>query len=158
MVYGYRKLHSDLQDIGEKCDINRVHKLMKQEGIKAQVGYRKPRHRGGNQHVVVPNRLQREFNPDAPDNAWVTDITYIKTHEGWPYLAVVLDLFSRKIVGWSMQSLMTKQIVLDALLMAVWRRKPTNQVMVHSDQGSQYTSYEWQHRENSLKNILIHQD
>jgi putative transposase len=74
----------------------------------------------------------------------VTDITYIKTHEGWLYLAVVLDLFSRKIVGWSMQSLMTKQIVLDALLMAVWRRKPTNQVMVHSDQGSQYTSYEWQ--------------
>lgn len=143
-VYGYRKLHSDLQDIGEKCGINRVHKLMKQEGIKAQVGYRKPRHRGGNQHVVVPNRLQREFNPDAPDNAWVTDITYIKTHEGWLYLAVVLDLFSRKIVGWSMQSLMTKQIVLDALLMAVWRRKPTNQVMVHSDQGSQYTSYEWQ--------------
>ena len=143
-MYGYRKLHSDLQDIGEKCGINRVHKLMKQEGIKAQVGYRKPRHRGGNQHVVVPNRLQREFNPDAPDNAWVTDITYIKTHEGWLYLAVVLDLFSRKIVGWSMQSLMTKQIVLDALLMAVWRRKPTNQVMVHSDQGSQYTSYEWQ--------------
>lgn len=143
-MYGYRKLHSDLQYIGEKCGINRVHKLMKKEGIKALVGYRKPRHRGGNQHVVVPNRLQREFNPDAPDNAWVTDITYIKTHEGWLYLAVVLDLFSRKIVGWSMQSLMTKQIVLDALLMAVWRRKPTNQVMVHSDQGSQYTSYEWQ--------------
>lgn len=143
-MYGYRKLHSDLKDIGEKCGINRVHKLMKQEGIKAQVGYRKPRHVGGNQHVVVPNRLQREFNPDAPDNTWVTDITYIKTHEGWLYLAVVLDLFSRKIVGWSMQSLMTKQIVLDALLMVVWRRKPTNQVMVHSDQGSQYTSYEWQ--------------
>lgn len=75
-MYGYRKLHSDLKDIGEKCGINRVHKLMKQEGIKAQVGYRKPRHRGGNQHVVVPNRLQREFNPDAPDNTWVTDITY----------------------------------------------------------------------------------
>ncbi len=117
---------------------------MKQEGIKAQVGYRKPRHRGGNQHVVVPHRLQREFNPDAPNTAWVTDITYIKTHEGWLYLAVVLDLFSRKIIGWSMQSMMTKQIVLNALLMAVWRRKPTTKVMVHSDQGSQYTSYEWQ--------------
>jgi len=117
---------------------------MKQEGIKAQVGYRKPRHQGGNQHVVVPHRLQREFNPDAPNTAWVTDITYIKTHEGWLYLAVVLDLFSRKIIGWSMQSMMTKQIVLDALLMAVWRRKPTTKVMVHSDQGSQYTSYEWQ--------------
>ena len=155
-MYGYRKLHSDLKDIGEKCGINRVHKLMKQEGIKAQVGYRKPRHVGGNQHVVVPNRLQREFNPDAPDNTWVTDITYIKTHEGWLYLAVVLDLFSRKIVGWSMQSLMTKQIVLDALLMVVWRRKPTNQVMVHSDQGSQYTSYEWQSflKENGLEGSM----
>jgi putative transposase len=143
-VYGYRKLHSDLRDVGEKCGINRVHKLMKLEGIKAQVGYRKPRHRSGNQHVVVPHRLQREFNPMAPNTAWVTDITYIKTHEGWLYLAVVLDLFSRKIVGWSMQSLMTKQLVLDALLMAVWRRKPKSEVMVHSDQGSQYTSYEWQ--------------
>jgi putative transposase len=68
-VYGYRKLHSDLQDIGEKCGINRVHKLMKQEGIKAQVGYRKPRLKSGNQHVVVLQRLQREFNPMAPNTA-----------------------------------------------------------------------------------------
>lgn len=143
-VYGYRKLHSDLQDIGEKCGINRVHKLMKIAGIKAQVGYRKPRQKAGNQHVIVPHRLQREFNPDAPNISWVTDITYIKTHEGWLYLAVVLDLFSRKVIGWSMQSMMTKQLVLDALLMAVWRRKPVAKVMVHSDQGSQYSSYEWQ--------------
>lgn len=77
-VYRYRKLHSDLQDIGEKYGINRVHKLMKQEGIKAQVGYRKPRNRDGNEHVVVRNRLQHEFNQDAPDNAWVTDINCIK--------------------------------------------------------------------------------
>lgn len=143
-VYGYRKLHSDLHDVGEKCGINRVHKLMKEAGIKAQVGYRKPRHKSGSQHVIVPHRLQREFNPDAPNITWVTDITYIKTHEGWLYLAVVLDLFSRKVIGWSMQSMMTKQLVLDALLMAVWRRKPTTKVLVHSDQGSQYTSYEWQ--------------
>lgn len=143
-VYGYRKLHSDLQDIGEKCGINRVHKLMKIAGIKAQVGYRKPRQKAGNQHVIVPHRLQRKFNPDAPNISWVTDITYIKTHEGWLYLAVVLDLFSRKVIGWSMQSMMTKQLVLDALLMAVWRRKPVTKVMVHSDQGSQYSSYEWQ--------------
>lgn len=108
------------------------------------MGYRKPRHRGGNQHVVVPNILQGQFNPQAPDVAWVTDITYIKTHEGWLYLAAVVDLFSRRVIGWSMQSLMTKQIVLDALLMAVWRRNPANKVTVHSDRGSQYTSYEWQ--------------
>lgn len=143
-VYGYRKIHSDLRDIGEKCGVNRVHKLMRQEGIKAQVGYRKPRHRSDIEHIVTPNKLQRQFNPSSPDMAWVTDITYIRTHEGWLYLAVVVDLFSRKVIGWSMKSLMTKQIVLDALLMAVWRRNPTNKVMVHSDQGSQYTSYEWQ--------------
>ena len=143
-VYGYRKIHSDLQDIGEQCGVNRVYKLMRQEGIKAQVGYRKPRHRSSIEHIVTPNKLQREFNPDSPDMAWVTDITYIRTHEGWLYLAVVVDLFSRRVIGWSMQSLMTKQIVLDALLMAVWRRKPKNCVLVHSDQGSQYTSYDWQ--------------
>ncbi|HAH9890172.1 TPA: IS3 family transposase [Escherichia coli] len=74
----------------------------------------------------------------------ITDITYIRTHEGWLYLAVVVDLFSRKIIGWSMQSRMTKDIVLNALLMAVWRRNPEKQVLVHSDQGSQYTSHEWQ--------------
>ena len=93
---------------------------------------------------MSPNRLQRQFNPDAPDERWVTDITYIRTHEGWLYLAVVVDLFSRKIIGWSMQSRMTKDIVLNALLMAVWRRNPEKQVLVHSDQGSQYTSHEWQ--------------
>ncbi|MCV5332577.1 IS3 family transposase, partial [Escherichia coli] len=94
--------------------------------------------------IVSPNRLQRQFNPDAPDKRWVTDITYIRTHEGWLYLAVVVDLFSHKIIGWSMQSRMTKDIVLNALLMAVWRRNPQKQVLVHSDQGSQYTSHEWQ--------------
>ena len=74
----------------------------------------------------------------------MTDITYIRTHEGWLYLAVVVDLFSRKVIGWSMQPRMTKEIVLNALLMAVWRRNPQKQVLVHSDQGSQYTSHEWQ--------------
>ena len=72
------------------------------------------------------------------------DITYIRTHEGWLYLAVVVDLFSRKVIGWSMRPRMTKDIVLNALLMAVWRRNPQKQVLVHSDQGSQYTSHEWQ--------------
>ncbi len=117
---------------------------MKRVGIKAQVGYRSPRARKGEASIVSPNRLQRQFNPDAPDERWVTDITYIRTHEGWLYLAVVVDLFSRKIIGWSMQSRMTKDIVLNALLMAVWRRNPEKKVLVHSDQGSQYISHEWQ--------------
>ncbi|WP_417632693.1 IS3 family transposase [Enterobacter hormaechei] len=143
-VYGYRKIHLDLRDSGQQCGVNRVWRLMKRVGIKAQVGYRSPRARKGEASIVSPNRLQRQFNPDAPDERWVTDITYIRTHEGWLYLAVVVDLFSRKIIGWSMQSRMTKDIVLNALLMAVWRRNPEKQVLVHSDQGSQYTSREWQ--------------
>lgn len=134
----------DLRDSGQQCGVNRVWRLMKRVGIKAQVGYRSPRARKGEASIVSPNRLQRQFNPDAPDERWVTDITYIRTHEGWLYLAVVVDLFSRKIIGWSMQSRMTKDIVLNALLMAVWRRNPQKQVLVHSDQGSQYTSHEWQ--------------
>ncbi|HBR1942495.1 TPA: IS3 family transposase [Klebsiella pneumoniae] len=143
-VYGYRKIHLDLRDSGQQCGVNRVWRLMKRVEIKAQVGYRSPRARKGEASIVSPNRLQRQFNPDAPDERWVTDITYIRTHEGWLYLAVVVDLFSRKIIGWSMQSRMTKDIVLNALLMAVWRRNPQKQVLVHSDQGSQYTSHEWQ--------------
>ncbi|HDV9907144.1 TPA: IS3 family transposase [Klebsiella oxytoca] len=143
-VYGYRKIHLDLRDSGQQCGVNRVWRLMKRVGIKAQVGYRSPRARKGEACIVSPNRLQRQFNPDAPDERWVTDITYIRTHEGWLYLAVVVDLFSRKIISWYMQSRMTKDIVLNALLMAVWRRNPQKQVLVHSDQGSQYTSHEWQ--------------
>ncbi|HBS1748055.1 IS3 family transposase [Klebsiella sp. MC1F] len=143
-VYGYRKIHLDLRDSGQQCGVNRVWRLMNRAGIKAQVGYRSPRAHKGEISIVSPNRLQRQFNPDAPDERWVTDITYIRTHEGWLYLAVVVDLFSRKIIGWSMQSRMTKDIVLNALLMAIWRRNLLKQVLVHSDQGSQYTSHEWQ--------------
>ncbi|HEY9036826.1 MAG TPA: IS3 family transposase [Pseudomonadales bacterium] len=142
-VYGYRKVFSDLREHGERCGHNRVYRLMRKEGLKAQVGYRKPRYRTGSVHVVTPNRLQRQFNTGSPNEAWVTDITYIRTHEGWLYLAVVVDLFSRKVIGWSMQSRITKELVLDALLMAVWRRKPKSPVTVHSDQGSQYTSHDW---------------
>ena len=78
-----------------------------------------------------------------PHSVWVTDITYIKTHGGWSYLAVVIDLFSWRIVGWSIQSRMTTDLALQALLNAVWRRKPKTKVMIHSDQGSQFTSKEW---------------
>lgn len=92
---------------------------MKRAGTKAQVGYRSPRARKGEASIVTPNRLQRQFNPDSADERWVTDITCIRPHEGWLYLAVVVDLFSRKVIGWSMQPRMTKEIVLNALLMAV---------------------------------------
>jgi putative transposase len=91
----------------------------------------------------MPNRLQRNFTVDQPNRAWVTDITYIRTWQGWLYLAVVIDLFARKVVGWSMKPTLAKEIVLDALLMAVWRRRPIGPVIVHSDQGTQYGSDAW---------------
>lgn len=143
-VYGYRKIHLALRDTGQQGGVNRVCRLMKRAGIKAQVGYRSPWARKGEASIVTPNRLQRHFNPDSPNERWVTNITYIRTHEGWLYLAVVVDLFSRKDIDWSMQPRMTKEIVLNALLMTVWRRNPQKQVLVHSDQGSQCTSHEWQ--------------
>ena len=143
-VYGYRKLHDDLCDQGETCCPNRVARLARLAGIKAQIGYkRRPGKYGGKPSVVVNNTLDRQFNVDAPDRFWVTDITYIKTYEGFSYLAVVIDLYSHKVVGWAMQSRQPTDLVFQALLMAVWRRKPTGKVLIHSDQGSQFTSIDW---------------
>ena len=130
---------------GERISENRVARLASLAGIAAQVGYRRrPGRHGGKPAVVAENRLEQSFEVSAPDRVWVTNITYIKTHEGWLYLCVVIDLFSRRVVGWSAQSRMTTDLALQALLMAVWRRKPTDRVMVHSDQGSQFTRREWQ--------------
>ena len=112
-------------------------------GMTVQIGYkRRPSRYGGKPAVVTTNILDRQFEVDMLDSVWVTDITYIKTHEGWSYLTVVIDLFSRRIVGWSMQSRMTTVLALQALLSAVWRRKLKTKVMIHSDQGSQFTSKE----------------
>ena len=143
-VYGYRKIHDDLREIGEDCGRHRVARLMRLEGLRSQTGYRRrPGKHGGKPAVASPNLLKRQFDVVKPNKVWVTDITYIRTYEGWLYLAVVLDLFSRQVVGWSMKSQMTSDLAIDALLMAVWRRKPKQEVMVHSDQGSQYSSSDW---------------
>ena len=143
-VYGYRKLHDDLLDQGETCCPNRVARLATLAGIRAQIGYkRRPGNYGGKPSLVVDNTLDRQFDVDAPDTVWVTDITYIRTLEGFAYLAVVIDLYSRRVVGWAMQSRQTTDVVLQALLMAVWRRKPKTRVLIHSDQGSQFTSMDW---------------
>ncbi|WP_085940843.1 IS3 family transposase, partial [Vreelandella boliviensis] len=145
-VYGYRKVYQDLREAGEACGKHRVARLMSREGLRSQTGYRRRPggYGGGKPAVVSPNHLDRQFEVKAPNVAWVTDITYIRTYEGWLYLAVVIDLFSRQVVGWSMKSRMTTELVLDALLSAVWRRKPQGTVMVHSDQGSQFSSGDWQ--------------
>ncbi|MFG1375106.1 IS3 family transposase [Xanthobacter oligotrophicus] len=143
-VYGYRKLHDDLADMGESCCPNRVARLTRLAGIRAQIGYKRcPGHSGGKPSLAVDNMLDRRFDAEAPDKAWVTDITDIRTHEGFAYLAVVIDLFSRRVVGWSIKARQTTNVVLQALLAAVWRRKPKGCVLVHSDQGSQFTSMEW---------------
>ena len=116
-IYGYRKLHRDLRDEGENCGVYRLHKLMKAADATAQVGYRKPRHKIGQAPIVAPSTLARKFNPAKPDQAWVTDITYIKTHGGWLYLGVVMGLYPRRIVGWSMGRRILKELVLDAFLL-----------------------------------------
>lgn len=142
-IYGSPRVFLDLREVGEMCGVHRVAKIMKAHGIKAVRGYKIPRVISGRPSIIAPNQLNRMFTAEHPDHLWVTDITYIRTWQGWLYLAVVLDLYSRKVVGWSMKPTIAKEIVLDALLMAVWRRRPTQRVLIHSDQGSQYSSDDW---------------
>lgn len=142
-VYGAPRVFLDLREVGETCGHNRVNRIMQLNKIKALRGYKALRHIVGRPSIIAANRLQREFTVDCPDRAWVTDITYIRTWQGWLYLAVVMDLFARKVIGWSMKPTLAKELLLDAILMAVWRRKPTRKVIVHSDQGSQYGSDDW---------------
>lgn len=144
-VYGYRKLHDDLRSAGETCSANRVARLANIAGVKAPIGCkRKVGYYEGKPALVATNRLLQDFKVALPDHAWVTDITYIQTHKVWLYLAVVIDLYFRRVVGWLMQSRKQMALALSALLMAVWRRKPKQKVIIHSDQGSQFTGHEWQ--------------
>jgi len=142
-VYGARRVFLDLREIGETCGKHRVARIMRVNGIKAIHGYKIPRGPYGRPSIITPNKLQREFTVAKPDRAWVTDITYIRTWQGWLYLAVIMDLFARKVVGWSMKPTLARELVLDAILMAVWRRKPKQRVLIHSDQGTQYSSDDW---------------
>ena len=142
-IYGTPRIFCDLREAGVACGENRVARLMRAAGIKSVRGYKRPRYKVGKPALVAPNQLQRQFQHDEPDQAWVTDITYIRTLEGWLYLAVVLDLHSRAVVGWSMGPRMQTSLVLDALMMAVWRRRPKASVIIHSDQGSQFGSDEF---------------
>ncbi|EQA3017971.1 TPA: IS3 family transposase [Klebsiella pneumoniae] len=151
-VYGYRRVHGDLNEIGETCGKNRVGRIMQLNRIKAVRGYKAPRRIAGRPSVVAPNRVQRQFTVVRANQVWVTDITYIRTWQGWLYLAVVIDLFARNVVCWSMKPTLSRELALDALMMAVWRRKPDGEVIVRSDQGSQYGSDDWQRfcRANNL--------
>jgi putative transposase len=137
---------TDVRAAGHICGRERVTRLMRYAALRARPKRRaKPVDSVERQeHMISPNVLDREFTAQGPNQKWVADFTYIWTHEGWLFVAVVLDLFSRRVVGWAMQNSMTAKLVTDALLMAVWRRGPAHSLMHHSDQGSQYTSEDFQ--------------
>jgi putative transposase len=151
-IYGAPRVFLDLRETGETCSKHRVARLMRENGLRALHGYRVRRWSVGKPSVSIPNILQREFTVTLPNKAWVTDITYIRTWQGWLYLAVVMDLFSRKIIGWSARPTINRDLVLNAVLMAVCRRRPRGTI-IHSDQGTQYGSDAWQRfcRSNHLE-------
>jgi len=139
--YGSRRMKRALNVLGYPVSRQKTRKLMKEAGV--QVRHRKKYKVTTNskhQQPVFDNLVAREFDVDEKDTVYAGDITYIWTQEGWLYLAVILDLYSRKVVGWSMSSRMNSQMVCDALTMAIWNRKPSRGLICHSDRGSQYAS------------------
>jgi putative transposase len=144
-TYGSPRIHAELCDRGMRCGENRVARLMREEGIAAK---HKKKHKAttdsNHQLPVAENKLNRSFDVATPNTAWAADLTYIWTAEGWLYLAVILDLFSRKVIGWSMQERMQTRLVGDALRMALGTRKVSGELIHHSDRGSQYASKEYQ--------------
>lgn len=145
-TYGSPRVHADLVAQGIQCNKKRVERLMRIHHIQAKHRKRwRPRTTDSRHNLpVAPNVLNREFEAEAPDQKWVTDITYIPTAEGWLYLAAVMDLYSRRIVGWSMASRQTSKLVKDALKLAVAQRQPGAGLVHHSDRGSQYASADYQ--------------
>ncbi len=143
-VYGYRTITKDLRESGIIANKKRIARLMALHKLYgAGMVKRKPKYKAGALHKAHPNYLKQCFITDKPNQSWVTDITYIRTYEGWLYLAVVLDLFSRRVIGWSMSHRMGTELVINALKMAYYKTKPTQEVILHSDQGAQFSSYDW---------------
>lgn len=141
-TYGARRVWKDVMAEGVSCGLHRVERLMHTNALKARPRRRKlPSDTGLREvHAIAPNILDRQFHATHPNRKWIADFTYVWTAEGWLYVAAVIDLFSRRVVGWSMSATMTAQLVTDALLMAIWRRGKPDALLHHSDQGSQYTS------------------
>ena len=140
--YGAERIFYDLAEQDNPLDIKTIRKSLKRQGLIAKAAKLFKVTTDSNHSLpVAPNLLARDFSAQQPNEKWVTDITYIQTTEGWLYLAVMIDLYSRKIVGWSMSKHIDAQLVCDALTMALWRRKFPKGVIVHSDRGSQYASH-----------------
>ena len=144
-TYGSPRIHQDLVKAGEKTSLNRVARLMAAHGIQSKMA-RKFVITTDSKNTMrpAPDLLKQKFNVPSPDKAWVTDTTFIETRKGWLYLAVVLDLYSRLVIGWAMSDKNNAKLVRDALVMAVWRRGRLKSVIVHSDQGSTYASSSYQ--------------
>jgi len=145
-TYGARRVWHDMLAEGLSCGLHKIERLMRSQALRAR-----PRRRGLPKDegarvaaAIAPNVLDRQFTAARPNQKWIADFTYVWTAEGWLYVAAVIDLFSRRVVGWSMKAEMTAQLVADALVMAIWRRGKPDALVHHSDQGSQYTSEQFQ--------------
>ncbi len=144
-TYGARRVWRDVLAEGLACGLHKVERLMRQSALRARPRRRGlPKDRAAREAAVAENVLDRAFEAAAPNQKWIADFTYVWTAEGWLYVAAVIDLFSRRVVGWSMSATMTAQLVTDALIMALWRRGRVEMLLHHSDQGSQYTSAQFQ--------------
>jgi putative transposase len=144
-TYGSPRVHAELRARGQRVGRKRVARLMSQHGLAARKKRRFVRTTDSRHHQpVAPNVLGRDFSPGQPNSTWATDITYVETGQGWLYLAVVMDLFSRKVVGWSMSEHIDRHLVLNALDMALEGRQPPRGLLHHSDRGSQYASADYQ--------------
>jgi len=144
-TYGARRVWRDLLAEGFACGLHKVERLMRMNALRARPRRRGlPKDLGPRSPEAARNLLDRQFVAERPNQRWIADFTYIWTAEGWLYVAAVIDLFSRRVVGWSMKAEMTAQLVTDALVMAIWRRGKPDALLHHSDQGSQYTSEQFQ--------------
>jgi len=144
-VLGRRRLCEDLMDEGERCSPNRIGRLMGAVGLRGIPQKKRWRKKAsGERPGDVRNHLAREFAASTPNLKWATDITFVRTAEHWLYLCVVIDLYSRLVVGWSMSAVQDRQLVLQAVLMALWQREDRSSIILHSDRGCQFTSGEYQ--------------
>src|SRR2546421_1623196 len=144
-VYGSPRIHAELKAQGMHCGRKRIVRLMQEKGISARRKRRKARTTNSNHSSpIAPNLLERDFTTDAPNKKWVTDITYIATYEGWLYLAGILDIYSRKLIGWAMGKQHDAELVKEALHMALIQRQPAADLVHHSDRGSEYASTSYQ--------------
>jgi len=145
-TYGARRVWHDMLAEGFSCGLHRIERLMRGEALRARPRRRALPKDDGERSAIASNVLDRQFTADGPNRKWIADFTYVWTAEGWLYVAAVIDLYSRRVVGWSMKAemMMTAQLVADALVMAIWRRGKPDALLHHSDQGSQYASEQFQ--------------